>query len=219
MLTRSVAAGTLSEPPVSLPIVRTADSRQALAAGVRRRRCSTPRAARRMAFAIATRGARAVRDDDEAVQARGGSRRRRSPGRAASRTRRAAGRMRRPAEPCRRIDDSSSARSASSRLRHRPLERLQCDVAREPVRDDDVGAALEEARPSVFPAKCEIGCREQLVRLERQLVALLVAPRRSTAAAPPAGSTSRISSREHRAHVRELDEVLGCGRRRSRRRR
>ena len=55
----------------------------------------------------------------------------------------------------------------------RPLDRLQDDVARETVADDDVGRMREEPAALDVALEAEVARPQQLVRLERELVSLL----------------------------------------------
>ena len=107
-----------------------------------------------------------------------------------------------------RADSSSSDAERVEQALHGSLERLQRDVAGEAVRDDDVRVTLEQRPPLGVPAEAEIRGAEELVRLERQLVALLglLADRQE-----PHLRIRHLEDLlgEHGAHVRELDEVLG----------
>ena len=113
-----------------------------------------------------------MRDHRRARAGRAGRRRRTSPGRAGRAGARAAGRIRSPPS-LPRASPRSRSRSASSTRLDRPLERLQRDVAREAVADDDVGLAVEQVAALGVAGEVEIARGEQLVRLERELVPLL----------------------------------------------
>src|SRR5262245_51544893 len=117
-------------------------------------------------------GARAVRDHDEPVE----------PEKIATPVR-----LRIEALPnlsCRRPNESSADLPAERRLElgaqrvektpDGSLERLQRYVAREAVRHDDVGPTLEERAPLHVPAEAEIGLPQELVRVDGELVPLLV---------------------------------------------
>src|SRR5213596_2489260 len=57
--------------------------------------------------------------------------------------------------------------------RDRAFEELEADVAGEPVADDDVAGSAEDVPALHIAAEVEVALREQGVRLERELVALL----------------------------------------------
>ena len=140
---------------------------------------------------------------------RAGRRRRRCPGRAArAAAAPPAGSAGRRA--CRAASTRSRSRSASSSSPDRPLEQLQRDVAGEAVGDDDVGGAAQQvARSRRCRRSRGRSLAQQRVRLERELVALLRPPRRSRAGAPRARDAEHLLG-EDRAHVRELEQVLGA---------
>src|SRR5205085_5719130 len=90
-----------------------------------------------------------------------------------------------PAEPIRRRPDQETAELAARRGRDllaerveerldRPLEELQADVAGEAVGDDDVGGAGEELAALDVALEAQVALGEEPVRLERELVPLLV---------------------------------------------
>src|SRR5512134_815066 len=82
--------------------------------------------------------------------------------------------------PCTRSDEQTTEppgeRRAELRAERveegldRSLERLQRDVPRESVRDDDVRPSLEEQSPLHVPGEPEICRAQELVRVDRQLV-------------------------------------------------
>ena len=126
-----------------------------------------------------------------------------------ARSLRAAGRMSRP--PSFVVADASiSARRPSRIDRIEPSSVFERDVAGEPVGDDDVGGAVEDVAALGVAPEVEIGGREQRVRLERELVALLrlLADREETDAS--ARATPRISSAKTAPIVAELEQVLGA---------
>src|SRR5438105_5815806 len=55
----------------------------------------------------------------------------------------------------------------------RPFERLQDDIAREAVGDDDIGGAAEDVAALGVAGELEVARGEQLVHLERELVPFL----------------------------------------------
>src|SRR5947207_5165381 len=123
------------------------------------------------------------------------------------------------AEPARRRADQQAAQLARRRRRDlcaegvedradRPLEELQRDVAGEAVGHDDVGSAGEQVAPLAVSLEIEVARGEQLVRLERELVALLgLFPDREEA--HPGLCDSEDLLGEYDAHRRELEQVLG----------
>src|SRR6266536_2049568 len=92
-------------------------------------------------------------------------------------------------------------------IRDRPLEQLEDDIAGEAVGDDDVGGALEDVAALGVSSEVEIARRQELVRLERELVSLLglLADREQPDLRIPDVEYLRG---EDRTHVGELDEVL-----------
>ena len=103
-----------------------------------------------------------------------------------------------------------SSRSAWSSVRIDPSTELEGHVAGEAVGDKDVGGAFEDVAAFGIAAEIEIGRREQLARLERELVPLLrlladgeeayrgfAMPRISSAkTAPIVANWSRCSARQ-----------------------
>src|SRR5205085_1805602 len=90
----------------------------------------------------------------------------------------------------------------------RPLEELEADVSGEAVADDDVRRALEQLAALDIPAEAELARREERVRLERELVSLLglLADREQ---AHVRLRDPEESLREDRAHVAELEQLVG----------
>src|SRR5207302_2279395 len=89
----------------------------------------------------------------------------------------------------------------------RPLDRLERDVPGEAVGDEDVGRAFEDVAALCIAAEVEIGRRQQLVRLESQLVSLLRLLADREQAYLRAGDLEDLLG-EDRAHRRELEQVL-----------
>ena len=178
--------------------------------------CSTPRAARRIAFAIATRELEPC-----AMTTRPRSPRRYAPpyvsGSRRSRMRRGRGSDEEPAEPPARCRLELGAQRLED-APDRSLERLQRDVPREPVRDDDVRVALEQPPALGVPRERERARAQELVRLQRELVSLLVllADRQQ----PDLGLDARRGSRARRPRpCARTGAGARAARRRSRRRR
>ena len=125
------------------------------------------------------------------------------------RNRRVAGRISRPPSFPRCAGRDLLAETLDDRP-DRPLECLQRDVPREPVGDDHVARTLEQQPSLDVATEVERAGRQQLVRLQGQLVALLVllADREQT---HPGSLDLEDLLGEHRAHVTELEEMLGTG--------
>ncbi len=108
----------------------------------------------------------------------------------------------------------------------RPLERLQRDVAREPVGDDDVCGLASRSRLRCC-RRSERAGREQAVRLEHELVALLRlladreqaylglsmpgSPRRRSSPCGRTGAGARLARRRWRAVEQHRGAVAGPG--------
>ena len=95
--------------------------------------------------------------------------------------------------------------------RSAPSSSFSVDVPGEAVGDEDVGRAAQHVAALGVAGEVEAlgASREQRVRLERELVALLGLLADREQAARAGRSTSRISCGEDRAHDRELEQVLG----------
>ena len=177
-------------------------------AGARRTPCSTPRAPETDRVRDRDARARAVRDDHQTAQPEqvpAAVRLRVEP----PRTRRAPGRISSPPSfP--RTDDSSSVRSASSRLRIVPSIVFSATLPVKPSVTTTSASPSSSRLLSMFPAKRSRARAEELVRLERQLVALLVLlADRHQPDLRPLDAEDLLG--EDRAHVRELEQVLGAG--------
>ena len=158
--------------------------------------CSTPRAARRIAFAIAVRRRVAVRDHREARAGRGDRRRRRCPGRGGG-----GGGARPGGSGGRRACPVGvaviSARSASRIVRIVPSSSLQRDVAGEAVGDDDVGGAAEEVAALGVALEVEVA-RARAARAPRASAGSPSPPPRRSRGGAPRGSRRRGSPRRRR---------------------
>src|SRR5437868_12032622 len=89
----------------------------------------------------------------------------------------------------------------------RPLEELERDVPGEAVGDDDVGRAAEDVAALAVATEVEVARGEELMRLERELVALLRLLADGEQAHFQVGHAEDLLG-EDGAHGRELDEVL-----------
>ena len=177
--------------------------------------CSTPRAARRIAFAIAVLRRVPVRDHREPAQARAGRRRRRYRGRGGggdgglrggSAGRRA----------CRGAVATISSRSPCDHRPDRAFDRLQGDVAGEAVGDDHVGRLGEQVAALGVAARSSARSPPAARAPRASAGSPSPAPRRSRAGAPRARGWPRISSRRSAPCARTGAGAPG-GRRRSRR--
>src|SRR5262245_45578467 len=83
---------------------------------------------------------------------------------------------RRPDEEAADLAPGRRADLVSGSFEERPdraFEQLQADVARETVADDDVAGAAKEVPALDVPAEVQVGCDEECVCLQRELVAFL----------------------------------------------
>ena len=107
--------------------------------------------------------------------------------------------------------DAIASRSARIVVRDAALERLQRDVPREAVADDDVGGAARGGRaPRRSRCSAASAPLEELVRLADEPVALLRLLADREERDPRLANAERLLG-EERAHVRELEQVLGAG--------
>ena len=171
-------------------------------------RWSTPRAARRIAFAIAAAARVAVRDHGEAAQAEQVARRRRCPGRGAC-----ADAAPPAGSAARRACRASSPRSPRAARRAArstaPSSTFSVMFPVKPSVTKTSTVPSSSSRPSALPAKSRPSAlAEQLVRLERELVALLgLLADREQADARLLDAEDLLG--EDGAHVGELEQVLG----------